>query len=531
MRGANFVGLSARKLGSGTFRLIAAALLCGSAPSLAQQNSALALQTLPALVPASTSPTLAPALVTSSALPSAPAVEVYYQLRGNAPIWFRDGSTAEAAKLLPAILRRGPLDGLANGPDLARMVEAALVRAQSPTPTTATATASAKLSPHFAEEKLLSAAWVQYVRSLKAPIPGMAYGDTALAPKLPTPERVLIDAGKAPSLLQHVQAVAAVNPLYAQLRDAAWSQSQFGALAPDPRVIANLERARIMPPTGRYILVNAATAQLSMYQDGQVVGTMKVIVGKRGTQTPLIAGTIHYVTFNPYWNIPTDVARRTVAPLVVKRGVSYLRTARYEVTADWTPGGAPIEPDTIDWKAVVAGTADVHLRQLPGPRNMMGAMKFGFVNDLGIYLHDTPNMGLFAKARRNFSLGCVRVEDAKRLAHWFLGKEPVAPSTEPEQNVQMPQGVPVFITYLTARADGGQLAFADDIYGLDPRAEALTDVKLVTAPAGTATVDVNLAPVPASAATTDVKLATAPATTPVSTTATPASDPAPSTNQ
>ena len=104
---------------------------------------------------------------------------------------------------------------------------------------------------------------------------------------------------------------------------------------------------------------------------------------------------------------------------------------------------------------------------------MMGAIKFAFPNDLGIYLHDTPNKGLFGKARRNFSLGCVRVEDATRLARWFLGREPVAPSAEPEQNVQMPQGVPVFITYLTARADGGQLAFADDVYGLDPRAEAV----------------------------------------------------------
>jgi hypothetical protein len=362
----------------------------------------------------------------------------------------------------------------------------------------------------------------------------MAYGDSALAPKQPTPERVLIEASKAPSLLQHVQAVAAVNPLYAQLREAAWSHSQFGALAPDPRVIANLERARIMPSTGRYILVDAATAQLWMYQDGQVAGTMKVIVGKRGTQTPLLAGTIHYVTFNPYWNIPTDVARRAVAPLVVKRGVSYLKSARYEVTADWTPGGALLDPASVDWKAVAAGTAEVHLRQLPGPRNMMGALKFGFVNDLGIYLHDTPNKGLFGKAKRNFSLGCVRVEDAKRLAHWFLGREPVAPSAEPEQNVQMPQGVPVFITYLTARADGGQLTFADDVYGLDPRPEALADVQLATAPAAApaalqpfASIAGVPGPVSASATPLDFRLAPAAPANPATATPVPASIPAP----
>ena len=497
---------------SGTFRVIAAALLCGSAPALA------------ASTPAPASSTLAPAAFANPALPAAPAVEVYYSLRGNAPIWFRDASTMEAAKMLSAIFKRAPLDGLANGPQLARMVEAALARAQT---APFVAVPAARAASFVAEDKLISAAWVQYVRALKAPIAGMTYGDAALEPKVPTPERILIDASKAPSLLQHVQAVAAVNPLYAQLRDAAWaemaSQAQFApAVAPDPRLVANLDRARVLPASGRYILVNAATAQLSMYQDGRVVDTMKVVVGKRGTQTPLLAGTIHYVTFNPYWNIPTDVARRAVAPLVVKRGASYLRAARYEVTADWTAGGAVIEPDTIDWKAVVAGTADVHLRQLPGPRNMMGAIKFGFVNDLGIYLHDTPNKGLFAKPKRNFSLGCVRVEDARRLAHWFLGKEPVAPSTEPEQNVQLPQGIPVFITYLTAEAQGGQLTFADDVYGLDPKVDpALSEVKLATAPVTVAPTDVKLTTASASAATTDVKLDTAPASAASSSASTP----------
>ncbi|MEO8175683.1 MAG: L,D-transpeptidase family protein [Sphingomicrobium sp.] len=463
-------------------RLIAAALLLGSAPAIAQQSAMLA-----APVSTPVSAPLAPALVTNVALPSAPAVEIYYAQRANAPIWFRDGASAEAAKLLPGMLRRAPLDGLANGPELATMVEAALARAASPAVTTTATAAAAKLPPHFAEEKLLSVVWVQYVRNLKAPVPGIVYGDSALEPKQPTAERVLIDANRAPSLLQHVQAVAAVNPLYSQLRDAALTQmggsAQLGALAPDPRVVANLARARIIPPSGRYIVVNAATAQLWMYDDGRVSDTMKVIVGKRDTQTPLLAGTIHYVTFNPYWNIPTDVARRAVAPLVIKRGVSYLREARYQVTTNWTAGGALVEPSTIDWKAVAAGTADVHLRQLPGPRNMMGAIKFGFANDLGIYLHDTPHKNLFAKDKRNFSLGCVRLEDAKRLAQWVLGREPVAPSDEPEQNVQIEQGVPVFITYLTAHSDGGQLAFANDVYGRDPKAEAVDDVRLAAAPA------------------------------------------------
>jgi murein L,D-transpeptidase YcbB/YkuD len=197
---------------------------------------------------------------------------------------------------------------------------------------------------------------------------------------------------------------------------------------------------------------------------------MKVIVGKPGTPTPMLSGTIHYATFNPYWNIPTDVARRAVAPAVLKRGTAYLRAARYEVISGWNDASL-VSPDTVDWKAVAAGTADVHIRQLPGPANMMGALKFGFANDLGIYLHDTPHKDLFAKGQRTFSLGCVRVEDAKRLGRWLLNSEAVPPSDAPEQSVQLPRPVPVYITYMTASADGGRMAFTKDIYGLDPKAE------------------------------------------------------------
>ena len=454
----------------------AAALLCGAAPALAQQPSA---------------PQLAPALVKTSALPSTPAVEAYYAARANAPIWFRDASSLAAAKLLPAILERAPLDGLDNGPDLARQVDAALARAENPALGAQFPTGPATF---LVEDKLLSAAWVQYVRALRAPVAGIVYGDPALAPQVPKPDRILTDAARAPSLLGHVRAVAAVNPIYMGLRDAAWSQMQSGGLAADPRLLTNLQRARILPSAGRYLIVNAASARLSMFEDGRQVDTMKVIVGKPTTPTPMLAGTIHYATFNPYWNIPTDVARRTVAPLVLKRGVSYLRAARYEVTAGWATTETAVDPASIDWKAVAAGAADVHIRQLPGPDNMMGALKFGFVNDLGIYLHDTPHKELFGKPRRNFSLGCVRVEDARRLGAWLLGREPVPPSTDPEQNVQLEKGVPVYITYLTAQpADGGKLAFADDVYGRDPKAEAiaevgLAEVKLTTIPASVAAV-------------------------------------------
>jgi murein L,D-transpeptidase YcbB/YkuD len=221
-----------------------------------------------------------------------------------------------------------------------------------------------------------------------------------------------------------------------------------------------------------------------MLEDGQVVDSMKTVVGKKDAATPLIASTIYYVTFNPYWHIPQDVARRKVAPIVLKRGVSYLKAARYEtVSAFGYDKEEPIDPSTVDWKAVAAGTDEVHIRQLNGPNNMMGKMKFGFVNDYGVFLHDTPHKNFFAKAKRNLRLGCIRLEHPERLAEWLLGREPTPPGDGSEQLVQLDQGVPVFVTYLTARpGEDGAIAYADDVYGLDTPGAA----KAVMATAATA---------------------------------------------
>src|SRR5688572_10615723 len=108
-------------MGPAMRRLIAAALLSGASPALAQH-----------IAPASSS--LTPALVTAAPLPETPAVDAFYRSRGNAPIWLRDSASAEAARMLPTILERAPLDGLANGPELARLAEAALARVNSAAP-------------------------------------------------------------------------------------------------------------------------------------------------------------------------------------------------------------------------------------------------------------------------------------------------------------------------------------------------------------------------------------------------------------
>ena len=205
----------------------------------------------------------------------------------------------------------------------------------------------------------------------------------------------------------------------------------------------------VYPKRGRYLLVDAASARLFMVEDGQVVDTMKVIVGKPEAQTPTISSKIYYATLNPYWNVPADLARKIIAPRVLKDGVSYLRDHGYQVLASFDDGAPEISPDEVDWEAVAAGRATVKVRQLPGPGNSMGQVKFGFPNNHSIFLHDTPKKELFASDERAVSNGCVRLVDAPKRARWLLGQDPqMVAAGVPEQHVALPRAVPIYITYL-----------------------------------------------------------------------------------
>ena len=378
------------------------------------------------------------------------AVDAYYSAHNQTPIWLRDDASRTAASAFAAILKDAAVDGLEDGAALAQQVEAAGARGQP------------------GDDRIISAAWVRYVQLLKGPVAGVDYGDPSRRPTTPPANFVLAEAATAPSLAEHVRQTTEVNPFYAAIRAAA---VKYGATN-DPHVRGTLERLRLVPATGRLIMVDAAGAELLMIEDGRVVDSMKVVVGKKQSPSAPIASTIHFVTFNPYWHIPDDVARDKVAPLVLKRGVSYLKAARYQTAASYKNDADLVDPASIDWKAVSEGSSPVYIRQLPGSANMMGAMKFPFDNRFDIYLHDTPHdarhLGLFAKTQRNFSNGCIRLEHAERLARWLLGRDPVPPNGDPEQHVKLAEGVPIYVTYLTANVANGELIFSKDVYGLDP---------------------------------------------------------------
>lgn len=207
-----------------------------------------------------------------------------------------------------------------------------------------------------------------------------------------------------------------------------------------------------IPLRGRFVLVDAASARMYMIEDGRVQDSMRVIVGKPTAATPALRSTLNFAILNPYWNVPTDLAQTIIAPRVLAEGTAYLRDRDYEVLSGYGPDAQAVPPESVDWEAVAAGRATVYMRQLPGPGNSMGKMKFPIARGNGIFLHDTPKKDLFAEAARNLSNGCVRLEDAPRFARWLLGREPALVSAAPEQQVPLPRSVPIAVTYLDERA-------------------------------------------------------------------------------
>jgi murein L,D-transpeptidase YcbB/YkuD len=395
-----------------------------------------------------------PAVVGTSA---ATSVGAFYASYSSAKIWFRNGTADPAAIQLVAILKRAPFDGLASGPQLAAQVEAALAQAQS-----------GQAADVAAAEQTLSTAWVTYAQRMKQPTEGMIYAYPSLQPQGARIDQLLLTAAAAPSLTSYVTSVSNVNPIYAQLRDAAWAEAQMtGNLTPDPRLLANLDRVRSLPATGRFLLVDAGSSMLTLYQNGQPIDSMKVITGTRDLPTPMIASYMYYITYHPYWHAPDHLVRKTIAPNVLKLGLKYFSSHGYDVVDEWSENPKVIDPKSIDWKAAAAGTLHLKIRQDPGPLNSMGILKFPFPNPEDIYLHDTPDHAKFGFTNRNLSNGCVRVEDAKRLGRWLLGQDPVAPGGDAETRVQLPQGTKIFTTYITAQVRDGKLTYLPDIYGWD----------------------------------------------------------------
>jgi len=238
------------------------------------------------------------------------------------------------------------------------------------------------------------------------------------------------------------------------------------------RIAINMERAWRLPATrafDRYIVIDSGSAMAYLFDRDRVADSMRVVVGSPKTKTPMMAVLMEDAKVHPYWNVPPELIRTLTAKRIGEQGLSYLDDFHYEVLANWSPQAPVIDPKTVNWKQIASGKAEpaVRVRQLPGPWNSMGEMKFEMPNDYGIYLHDSPHKELFAEDERHLSNGCIRLSDYRRFAAWVFGRMPQATSAR-EQEFELPQPVPVYMTYFTVEVfDNGVVSFRPDVYGFD----------------------------------------------------------------
>ena len=235
----------------------------------------------------------------------------------------------------------------------------------------------------------------------------------------------------------------------------------------------NLERWRRLPlDLGReHVLVNIPEYRLRLVQGREERLSMRVVVGAKTNQTPEFSDEIEYLVFNPYWYVPRSIVREELIP-AQSQSSDYLSRHGYELL----DGDRVIDPASVDWTPEMLQRFPYKVRQKPGPGNALGGLKFVLPNSLDIYLHDSPQRHLYARSRRGFSHGCIRLEYPELLAQALLKERPewsessissaIARGVRRQVNLSAP--VPIYLTYLTVRVeDDGSVAFLDDVYGRD----------------------------------------------------------------
>ena len=297
-----------------------------------------------------------------------------------------------------------------------------------------------------------------------------------------------------------VEAVRGFQARHGLSVDGVLGRATLAALAAPPaararQIALTMERLRWTPlmQGPRMIVVNIPEFVLRAYEvvDGRihVRAQMRVIVGEAlDKQTPLFDERMRYIEFSPYWNVPPSIARNETVPRL-RRDPGYWDRQGFEFVG---PGG---KVDTVlarnKLDTVLAGA--LRIRQRPGPANALGDIKFVFPNRDSIFLHHTPSTGLFARDRRDFSHGCIRVEEPVALARfvmagmagWDEARIREAMTGGASSTVPLAEPVPVLIAYGTVVPKNGRIHFYNDVYGHDARLQAALEARRVSRPAVT----------------------------------------------
>lgn len=250
------------------------------------------------------------------------------------------------------------------------------------------------------------------------------------------------------------------------------------------QVEVTMEKLRWLPKKieQRHIFVNLATTEFRLYDEFGKVFHFKTINGQPFRRTPSMRDQITYVNLNPYWTVPRSIAIKDKLPLL-KADRRYLQKHHMLLIDERTD--EVVDPSSINWDRMTAKDFTYYIRQLPGPENALGVVKFPLQNPWAIYMHDTNEKELFGESKRHRSSGCVRLEEPLNVAAYLLRDQPgwsldeikaFVPlrqgetPNEVDKKVPLKKAMPVYFLYLTVeKGDDGTMRFIDDVYGQDMR--------------------------------------------------------------
>lgn len=237
------------------------------------------------------------------------------------------------------------------------------------------------------------------------------------------------------------------------------------------KLALNAQRLRIIPSFNNGIFVNIPSYQLYYFRDGNLALQSKVIVGRDDRRTPVMYSKLSNVVVNPPWNVPTSILTKDIVPKLA-RNPAIADSLNYEI---FDGAGNKVNPRSVNWSQYLnAKSVPYRIRQKAGDDSALGRYKFNMPSSDAIYLHDTPNRGLFGKTDRALSSGCVRVEKADALASillkeagWSMDKKNNVLASQKTTSAQIRSDNPVYLYYVTAWVENGKVYTLPDIYKLD----------------------------------------------------------------
>jgi L,D-transpeptidase YcbB len=304
-----------------------------------------------------------------------------------------------------------------------------------------------------------------------------------MTPSLRDPKAVLSEIAAADEPDDYLQSLHPKHEQFQLLREALIKERGEGEAgsksAKTQKLIVNMERWRWMPEDlgSLHILLNIPAFNVRVVKDGKPVYTDKVVVGELKYATPVFAADLQSVVFNPEWTVPPTIVRENLLPSLrggggfFGGGTAILK--QHELNVNYN--GKRVDPSSINWSTVNMGA--ISFTQAPGPRNVLGKVKFVYPNPYSVYMHDTIKKGLFDKETRAEGHNCPRVGSPGKIAAVILAQDQNLPQAEVDKllasgynsGVKLTHRVRMLTAYFTAVVDDqGKVTTYADIYKIDP---------------------------------------------------------------